>query len=124
MSNDITSQRAHEEGIHFEIKIQNNLALVVQNSLVLVLVCEQVLMCCGWSKVGSPTALLMPPMMRACKQAKLVISHCSHFAEEDYVLVSILVVVCIRSQNHVSKIQLSYETLGEKHFQRDLSFPK
>jgi len=66
MSNDITSQRAHEEGIHFEMKTQKKLALVVQNSLVLVSVCEQVLMCCGLSKVGSPTALLMPPTMRTC----------------------------------------------------------
>ena len=71
----------------------------------------------------APSWRIGPPM-RACKQAKLVISHCSHFAEEDYVLVSILVVVCIRSQNYVSKIQLSYVALGEKHFQQDLSFPK
>ena len=84
-------------------KNTKKLALVVQNSLVLVSVCEQVLMCCGWSKVGSPTALVMPPTMRACEQAKLVISHCSHFAEEDYVFVFILVVICIRSQNYVSK---------------------
>jgi len=51
MSNDITSQRAHEEGIHSEMKTQKKLALVVQNSLVLVSTCFTSLV--PWRQVGA-----------------------------------------------------------------------